>query len=88
MTTRIRQRQNKHLVRKHVAYGRTYNYKDGVGYFHYTKGRRVSKLMAETLNKGSLWLNAFLERGFPKPAEDNSKILDTIDNEVKDIIDA
>lgn len=66
MTVRIRQRQKKHLVRKHVAYGRTYNYKDGEGYSHYTKGRRVSKLMAETLNKGSLWLNAFLEKGFPK----------------------
>ena len=27
MTVRIRQRQKKYLVRKHVAYGRTYNYK-------------------------------------------------------------
>ena len=37
MTVRIRQRQKKYLVRKHVAYGRTYNYKDGEGYSHYTK---------------------------------------------------
>ena len=62
----IVKRLKKHLVRKHVAYGRTYNYEDGVGYSHYTKGHRISKLKSDTLNKGSLWLNAFLEKGFPK----------------------
>lgn len=66
MTVRIRQRQKKYLVRKHVAYGRTYNYKDGVGYSHYTKGHRVSTTSSDRLNKGSLFLNAFLERAFPK----------------------
>lgn len=86
MTVRLRQRQKKHLVRKHVAYGRTYNYKDGEGYSHYTKGRRVSKLMAETLNKGSLWLNAFLEKAFPKPTVVAPEVTDTVENEVKDTV--
>jgi hypothetical protein len=66
MTVRIRDRFKKHLVRKHTSYGRTYNYQNGVGYNHYTKGYRVSTTSSDRLNKGSLFLNAFLERAFPK----------------------
>ena len=85
MTVRLRQRQKKHLVRKHVAYGRTYNYEDGVGYSHYTKGRRNSKLKAETLNKGSLFLNALVERAFPKPTVVAPEVTNNVENEVKDV---
>lgn len=65
MTVRIRQRQKKYLVKKHVAYGRTYNYKNG-GYDHYTKGHRKSSLTSEKVSKGNDFLNALIERAFPK----------------------
>lgn len=67
MTVRLRQRQKKHLVRKHVAYGRTYNYQDGVGYNHYTKGSRKSTMTSSSMNNGSKVLYALIERAFPKP---------------------
>lgn len=66
MTVRIRQRQKKYLVRKHVAYGRTYNYKDDGSYDHYTKGHRKSSLKTEDITKGNNFLNALIERAFPK----------------------
>jgi len=66
MTVRIRQRQKKYLVRKHVAYGRTYNYKDDGSYDHYTKGHRKSSLTSEKVSKGNDFLNALIERAFPE----------------------
>ena len=83
MTVRLRQRQKKYLVRKHVAYGRTYNYVDNDGYDHYTKGHRKSTLTTERVTNGNKFLNAFIERAFPKPVAETS-VVNTSTDDVKD----
>jgi len=67
MTVRLKQRQKKYKVHKHISYGRTYNHKDGIGYEHYTKGYRKSSITTKLMDAGGKFLNALIERAFPKP---------------------
>lgn len=66
MTVRLKQRQKKYKVHKHISYGRTYNHKDGIGYEHYTKGHRKSSITIELIDAGEKFFNALIERAFPK----------------------
>lgn len=54
-------------VLKHSANGRTYAYKDGVGYKHYTKGNRVRHLTSDRLSQCATKYLEFLASIFPKP---------------------
>ena len=52
-------------VRKHFPYGRTYNNYDGIGYFHYTKGEKISRVGSKVLDKGTKFIMKFLSKAIP-----------------------
>ena len=70
MTARLKQRQRKFKVHKHMAYGRTYDVVEGVGYKHYTKGYRKSSMTASIMDKGSKALYALIDKAFPKTTDE------------------
>ena len=49
--------------------GRCYNFVEGKGWNHYTKGFRKHTSRPETLEKGTLFLFSFLDRTMPKTEE-------------------
>lgn len=52
-------------VHKHIPFGRTYNNQDGVGYKHYTKGNRSSRVDSKVFEKGSKFILEFLSKVVP-----------------------
>lgn len=57
---------HKKVVRKKQNSGRCYNYMEGIGWSHYTKGFRKHTLNMETMEKGTSFLFSLLERVMPK----------------------
>lgn len=61
--------EHKKVVQKRKDSGRCYNFVEGKGWNHYTKGFRKHTSRPETLEKGTLFLFSFLDRTMPKTEE-------------------
>lgn len=77
--------EHKKVVHKHVNSGRTYNYKEGFGWSHFTKGFRRRTVTMDVINKGCNFIFSLMERvtGTKTTEEEVSKKLNNVIESLK-----
>jgi hypothetical protein len=73
LKTNVEKLQHKKVVYKKNDNGRCYNHIEGVGYSHYTKGKRTRKITQERVNNAMKKLLEFFSRLTGKKEEAENK---------------